>query len=97
MKYIRFLQKKTTSKKVLSATERKEILTEMILDEKASLKDRQRALEILNKMTGEYIQKVDVGGEFKVNEDVKVDAKVQVTNPYEGLSKEDLIRLAKMQ
>lgn len=97
MKYIQFLQNKTTSKKVLSATERKEILTEMILDKGASLKDRQRALEILNKMTGEYTQKLDVGGEFKVNEEVKVEQKVEIKDPFQGLTKEQLIALAEMK
>lgn len=96
-KYIQHLLKATTSKKVLSATERKEILTEMILDKGASLKDRQRALEILNKMTGEYTQKFDVGGEFKVNEEVKVEAKVEIKDPFANLTTEQLIALAEMK
>lgn len=95
--YVDYMQQKTTTKHILSAIERKEILTQMALDENLSPKDRRAAIDVLNKMTGEYATKVEVGGEFKVNEEVKQETKVTVSNPYEGLTKEDLLKLAKMQ
>lgn len=95
--YVDYLRQKTTTKKVLSAIERKEILSQMATDGSLSAKDRRAAIDVLNKMTGEYATKVEVGGEFKVNEEVKQETKVTVTNPFDGLSTEELIKLANLQ
>lgn len=57
---IRELDEKTTVRKILSIEERKEILSEMATDPDASRRDRQNAIEILNKMGQVYIQRQEV-------------------------------------
>lgn len=47
--------------------------------------DKMKALELQAKHQGLFNEKVDVVAEIKVN------------NPYEGMSKDDLVKLAKMQ
>lgn len=67
-----------TSKAVMSATERKEWLTELIKDEegKHNTGDKLKALDILNKMDGEYTEKVQVNG--------------SLNNPFAGMTTEEL-------
>lgn len=53
------LRDKASDKAIKSAIERKIWLTNQIDDEDNSLNDRLKALDILNKMDGEYITKID--------------------------------------
>ena len=73
------LQQLSASEAVMSATKRKEWLTDLINDEDEETKDRLKALDILNKMDGEYTEKVEVNG--------------SVNNPFEGLTTEELKKL----
>ena len=73
------LQQKSASEAVMSATKRKEWLTDLINDESEETKDRLKAVDILNKMDGEYTEKVEVKG--------------SVNNPFEGLTTEELKKL----
>ena len=73
------LQQRSASEAVMSATKRKEWLTDLINDDGEETKDRLKALDILNKMDGEYTEKVQLNG--------------SVNNPFEGLTTEELKKL----
>ena len=53
----------------MTAKERQEYLTKLINTADVKVSDKLKALDILNKMTGEYIQKVEVNGELKTEND----------------------------
>lgn len=73
------LQQLSTSSAIMTATQRKEWLTELIQNADEETKDRLKALDILNKMDGEYTEKVELNG--------------KVNNPFEGLTTEELKKL----
>lgn len=52
------LREKAQNKAIMSAVKRKEWLTQQIEDLNNNLGDRLKAIDILNKMSGEYITKV---------------------------------------
>lgn len=81
IEYIEELQKKAQSSRIMSAVERKEWLTKVLKDDNAKLNDRLKALDILNKMDGEYTEKVQLSGEVR-------------SNPFSALSVEELRKLA---
>lgn len=54
------LAKESSSKAVMNARERKEWLTSIIMKDDEETRDRLRAVDILNRMEGEYIEKVEV-------------------------------------
>lgn len=54
------LANESSSKAVMSARERKEWLTRVIKEDTNEMRDRLRAVDILNRMEGEYIEKVEV-------------------------------------
>ena len=68
-KKINELSQKIACNSIMTAKERQEYLTKMILKEETKDTDRLKAVDILNKMTGEYIQKVEVNGELKTEND----------------------------
>ena len=74
-KYIEELQEKAKGNRIMTAIERREFLTSMI-------KDRLKALDILNKMDGEYTQKVEVNGNIN-------------SNPFNGLTTDELKEIIK--
>ena len=59
---------------VMTALEKRLLLKEMVLDKKNSMSDRLKALDIDNKMSGEYIENL------KVESDNKLDVTVKVVN-----------------
>ena len=63
------LRENLVGKKIMSAQERLEWLTQLIQSEKESTGDKLKAADIMNKMQGEYVQKVeaDVKQEFTIN------------------------------
>lgn len=79
--YIEELQQKAQTSRIMSAIERREFLTKMILKEDAKDTDRLKALDILNKMDGEYTEKVQLSGELN-------------TSPFKNLTTEELRKLA---
>ncbi len=64
----------------LTRVRKRQILTAIAEDPQASAADRCRAIDLDNKMEGEYVEKVSVSG--------------SPNNPFEGLSTEQLLRLA---
>lgn len=76
---LRELGKQATSRAVMTATQRKEWLTDVILSDAEKTQDKLKAVDILNRMDGEYIDKVVVDG--------------QVNNPLAGLTTEELKKL----
>lgn len=57
--YIRELTEKAQSERILTALRRQEILSELAEDEVIETKDRIKAIDTLNKMTGAYTVKVN--------------------------------------
>lgn len=73
------LRKEASSRAVMTATERKEWLTELVKSDIEETKDKLKAIDILNRMEGEYIEKVRVDGD--------------INNPMAGLTTEELKKL----
>lgn len=59
---------------VMTALEKRLLLKEMVLDKKNSMSDRLKALDIDNKMSGEYIDNL------KIESDNTLDVTVKVVN-----------------
>lgn len=66
---IRELRDRIASKSIMTAQERMEWLTELVMGQDASYSDRLKAIDIMNKMQGEYVQKVeaDVKSEMTIS------------------------------
>jgi phage terminase small subunit len=65
------LREKASNKTIMNTIQRKEWLTNLIMqDEKASKTDKLKALDILNKMDGEYVTKIQ--GEVELA-DIRVE------------------------
>lgn len=60
--YIKQLTAKAQSDRIMTAVERQALLSDMAKDGKNAPADRIRAIDTLNKMTGEYTQKVSIDG-----------------------------------
>lgn len=76
---LRELAEKSTTEAVMNATQRKEWLTQIIRSQDEKTQDKLKAVDILNRMDGEYIEKVQVNG--------------QVSNPFAGLTTDELKKL----
>jgi phage terminase small subunit len=63
------LSAKAEKSKVMSAQERLEWLSERIVDKEVDINAKLKAIDIMNKMQGEYVQKVeaDVKNEVTIN------------------------------
>ena len=81
-KYIEELQEKAKGNRIMTAIERREFLTKMILKEETKDTDRLKAVDILNKMDGEYTQKVEINGNIN-------------SNPFAGLTTDELKKIIK--
>ena len=66
------LRGKLESKAIMTAQERMEWLTQLIGNENVGTTDRLRAIDIMNKMQGEYVQKVDAN----VHQDVTINVEL---------------------
>lgn len=66
------LREKMASKSIMTAQERMEWLTQLISNENVGTTDRLRAIDIMNKMQGEYVQKVDAN----VHQDVTINVEL---------------------
>jgi len=80
--YIKELQEKAKDNRIMTAIERREFLTKLILKEETKDTDRLKAVDILNKMDGEYTQKVEVNGNIN-------------SNPFSNLTVEELKKIIK--
>jgi phage terminase small subunit len=76
---VKELQEEATSKAVKTATQRKEWLSCVMDDECEDMQHRLKACDMLNRMEGEYTDKVQVNG--------------KINNPMAGLTTEDLKKL----
>ena len=81
-KRIEELSQKVACNNIMTAKERQEYLTKLINSEDVKVSDKLKALDILNKMTGEYIQKVEVNGELKTEND-----------PFKNLTTDELRKI----
>ena len=81
-RYVNELQEKAKSSRIMTAIERREFLTSMIKDGTVKDTDKLRAVDILNKMDGEYTQKVEVNGNIS-------------SNPFSNLTTEELKEIIK--
>ena len=70
-KKINELSQKIACNSIMTAKERQEYLTKLINAADVKVSDKLKVLDILNKMTGEYIQKVEVNGELKTEDPFK--------------------------
>lgn len=77
---IKELGAKASNEAIMNATQRKEWLTKIIQSAAEDTKDKLKAVDILNRMDSAYVDKVEVKG--------------QINNPYEGLTTEQLLKLA---
>lgn len=73
------LSDQASSKAVMTITERKEWLSNIVRDEAEERKDQLKAVDILNRMEGAYVDNVQVGG--------------QLNNPMAGLTTEELKKM----
>ena len=81
-KRIEELSQKVANNNIMTAKERQEYLTKLINAADVKVSDKLKALDILNKMTGEYIQKVEVNGELKTEND-----------PFKNLTTDELRKI----
>ena len=75
------LSKNIAINNIMTAKERQEFLTSLILNNDVKISDKLKAVDLLNKMTGEYIQKVEVNGNVKTDD------------PFKNLTTEELKRI----
>jgi phage terminase small subunit len=61
------LREKLASEKIMSAQKRMEWLTEVIKSDEANYSDKLKAVDIMNKMDGEYVQKVQANVTYEDN------------------------------
>ena len=61
-KRIAELRSEMDSHKIMDAVERRELLTQVARDEETAKPDRLKAMDLLNKMDGVYINKTQVSG-----------------------------------
>ena len=75
MRFLVELRDKVDSPKIMSAQRRKEWLTEVINDANMDINARLKASDQLNRMEGEYVQKVeaDVKSEVTINIELSDD------------------------
>jgi phage terminase small subunit len=76
---VKEISDKIKDKRILSAKDRQLILSEIASNTENEPVDRIRAIDTLNKMTGEYLNKLEVSGSLKT-ETSKLDALVKQMN-----------------
>ena len=64
--YIKQLTEDAQTARIMTARERQALLSDMAKDKANELSDRIRAIDTLNKMTGEYTQKISIDGDLGV-------------------------------
>lgn len=66
------LRDEANNSKIISAIRRKEILTE-IVNVETNVDSRMKAIDLLNKMDGEYIQKVQADVDNHIDINIEID------------------------
>lgn len=64
--YIKQLTEDAQTARIMTARERQAILSDIAKNKQNELSDRIRAIDTLNKMTGEYTQKISIDGDVGV-------------------------------
>lgn len=64
--YIKQLTEDAQTARIMTARERQATLSDIAKDKQNELSDRIRAIDTLNKMTGEYTQKISIDGDVGV-------------------------------
>lgn len=77
--YIKELTEKLKDERILSAKDRQVILSDIAKGEDYEPSDRIKAIDTLNKMTGEYLNRVEVSGKLET-ETSKLDNLVKQMN-----------------
>ena len=67
--YLKSLSEKASKERILTAIERQAMLSDIAKKEYENQSDRIKAIDTLNKMTGEYIDRVELSGEVNTNAD----------------------------
>lgn len=80
--YIDRLNEQIRTENIMSATERQVMLSDIARNEERTASDRIKAIDTLNKMTGEYVAKIEGGISADVND------------PFKDLTTEELRKLA---
>lgn len=83
LEYINEINKKIEKEKIADAKEIQEFWTKTFRDEEVEMKDRIKASELLARVQGMFIEKINLTGNIKTN------------NPFDGLSVEELRKLIK--
>lgn len=74
--YIKELTEKAKDERILTAKDRQVLLSDIARNYGEETSDRIRAIDTLNKMTGEYLNKIEVSGSLKT-EKSKLDELVK--------------------
>ena len=77
--YIKELTEKAKDKRILTAKDRQVMLSDIARNKYSETNERIKAIDVLNKMTGEYMNKVEVSGSLKA-ETSKLDELVKQMN-----------------
>lgn len=80
--YIRELTEKAQDERIMTARQRQVMLSDIARNEERTASDRIKAIDTLNKMTGEYVTKIEGSISADVND------------PFKGLTTEELRKLA---
>lgn len=64
-KYIKELSDKAKDERILTAKDRQVLLSDIANNTEEETSDRIKAIDTLNKMTGEYLNKVEVSGSLQ--------------------------------
>jgi phage terminase small subunit len=80
--YIKQLTKKEQEERIMGVCERQALLSDIARNENEKTQDRVKAIDTLNKMTGEYVTKIEGSISAEVND------------PFKGLTTEELRKLA---
>ena len=81
-KYIKELTEKAQEARIMSVSERRALLSDIARNENEKTQDRVKAIDTLNKMTGEYITKIEGNISAEIND------------PFKDLTTEELRKLA---
>lgn len=77
--YIKELTEKAKDERILTAKDRQVMLSDIARNKYSEVDERIKAIDVLNKMTGEYMNKVEVSGSLKT-ETSKLDELVKQMN-----------------
>lgn len=78
--YIKELTEKAQDERIMTARERQALLSDIARSSEEKTSDRVRAVDTLNKMTGEYV--------------TRIEGRIAAENPFAGLTTEELRAIA---